>query len=197
MNTVKVMMQWSDIVKNYGYITRYSITSIRGNNDNWGHMRLNVGNSDDGTSVGCYLDIHGDGWITIGGGLHVTSGMYSDSYVSAKGQNTSSDLRLKNVLSPVRISPRDIAGAPSFRFAWKDGTGMEAGSSAQYWRAVLPEAVKERDGWLEMAYGNIALLSAISLARHVVSHESRIADLERENKRLKDKIRNMERRMEP
>jgi hypothetical protein len=119
--------------------------------------------------------------------------MYSDGYVSAKGQNTSSDMRLKNVLNEVVLSVKDIANAPSMRFAWKNGGGVDVGSSAQYWQGLLPDAVKERDGMLEMQYANIALLSAIALAKNFETHEERIARLERENEELKNKIDMMER----
>ena len=80
-------------------------------------------------------------------------------------------------------------------FAWKKNGMKDVGSSAQYWKNVLPDAVKERDGWLEMAYGNIALVSAISIAKKVVSHEERIAQLEKENIGLKNKIKELERRV--
>ena len=60
-------------------------------------------------------------------------------------------------------------------------------------QGLLPDAVKERDGMLEMQYANIALLSAIALAKNVETHEERIARLERENKELRTKIDMMER----
>ena len=110
---------------------------------------------------------------------YASTGIFSDGYVSAKGQNTSSDMRLKRIIGDVSLTPAQIAGAPAFRFRWKDGTGVSAGSSAQYWQELLPEAVDERNGWLEMQYGNIALLSVIALARTAVDHEGRIKRLER------------------
>ena len=124
--------------------------------------------------------------------LYAKTGVYSDGYVSAKGQNTSSDLRLKDVLGSVTLPLERIAKAPIFRFSWKDGSGESAGSSAQYWRSALPAAVRERDGYLEMQYGNIALISAVAIAREtlrlasrVSDHERRIRELEAENRRLR------------
>ena len=90
---------------------------------------------------------------------------------------------------------RLIAKAPSFRFSWKDGNGVDVGSSAQYWKNLLPDAVKERDGYLEMGYGNIALISAISIAKEVESIEQKVKRLEIENKKLKEQIRKIERRI--
>ena len=121
--------------------------------------------------------------------------MYSDGYVSSKVQNQSSDERLKNIIERVYLDVRLIAKAPSFRFSWKDGNGVDVGSSAQYWKNLLPDAVKERDGYLEMGYGNIALISAISIAKEVESIEQKVKRLEIENKKLKEQIRKIERRI--
>ena len=131
--------------------------------------------------------------LDVNGVIHSNTGIFSDGYVSAKGQNTSSDMRLKNVLGEVVLGVKDIANAPSVRFAWKNGGGVDVGSSAQYWQGLLPDAVKERDGMLEMQYANIALLSAIAIAKNVETHEERIARLEKENKELRTKIDMMER----
>ena len=126
---------------------------------------------------------------------HCGGGIYSDSYVSAKGNNSSSDIRLKNILSPIRPSLEAFAKAPLFRFAWKSNPGMvEIGSSAQYWRNVLPDTVKERDGWLEMGYGNIALAGVITIARDFETLEQRVDRLEKENGKLKKRIKELERR---
>lgn len=140
---------------------------------------------------GAIYGVDGD----FSGTLHATTGIWSDGYVSAKGQNTSSDMRLKNILNDVVLNVSDIANAPSIRFAWKNGGGIDVGSIAQYWQPLLPDAVKERDGRLEMQYANIALLSAIAIAKRVETHEERIetheeriARLEKENKELRSEI---------
>lgn len=126
---------------------------------------------------------------------HCEGGIYSDSYVSAKGNNSSSDIRLKNILCHIRPSIEAFAKAPLFRFAWKSNPDMvEIGSSAQYWRNVLPDAVKERDGWLEMGYGNIALAGVITIARDFETLEQRVDRLEKENYKLKKRIKELERR---
>ena len=118
-------------------------------------------------------------------------GFYSDSYVSALGQNTSSDIRKKEVLGTKKLNVADIANAPSIQYLWKDnrGLGKQVGSVAQYWENMLPEAIhKDGDGYMTMQYGVISLLSAISIARRVVNHEERIKELERENQRLRTEL---------
>lgn len=124
--------------------------------------------------------------------LYAKTGVYSDGYVSAKGQNTSSDMRLKRVLRDVSLPLERIANAPSFLFSWKKSGLRDVGSSAQYWRGVLPEAVKERGGWLEMAYGNLALLSAISIARETLRIDREVTRLREECRRLRRRVARLE-----
>lgn len=156
------------------------------------------------TSPSYKLHVAGTGYfsstLTVNGALtgnstiYAKTGMYSDGYISAKGLNQSSDMRLKDVLSNIKISIKDIAKAPSIRFAWKDGGHIDVGSSAQYWKRVLPDAVKERDGYYEMAYGNIALVCAIALAKNAGNIEDRVTLLEKENKKLKKEIVELKKR---
>ena len=89
-----------------------------------------------------------------------------------------------------------IAQAPCFTYYWKDKKAhdelLHVGSSAQYWRTVLPEVVleaKDEKGTLSMQYGVAALVSAIIIARKVVDHEQRIRQLERENEELKKQLK--------
>lgn len=129
------------------------------------------------------------GRLKIIGALHTTVGMYSDGYVSARGQNTSSDSRLKNNLSPMMMSIRDIASAPCVEFRWRDNNQVDVGSIAQYWQAISPYLTPEgKDGYLTLQYGKTALLSVITIAREVVSHEQRIEKLEKENSELKAEL---------
>ncbi|MDE6479274.1 MAG: pyocin knob domain-containing S74 family peptidase [Muribaculaceae bacterium] len=128
------------------------------------------------------------------GVFYASGGMYSDGYVSARGQNTSSDARLKRNVTPFEIALHKIANAPSVCFDWNNG-GRDVGSIAQYWQGVNPLLTpKGPDGYLTLQYGKTALLSVISVAKKVMSHEERIAELERENKELKHKIEILERR---
>ena len=114
--------------------------------------------------------------------------MYSDGYMSSKGLNDTSDMRLKNKVRDIFLPVKDIANAPAFEYTWKDGTpGAMVGSSAQYWEKVLPPSVKKnKDGYLSLFSGHTALVAAISVAREVETLEKRVARLEKENKE-KDK----------
>ena len=77
-------------------------------------------------------------------------------------------------------------------FDWKDGRGHAAGSIAQDWKPLIPELVHGEEGNMTLAYGQIALVNTILLARKSESHEERIkelearvAELEMENERLR------------
>ena len=124
--------------------------------------------------------------------VRFSAGAWSDSYLSALGQNTSSDKRLKTELGHVSLKVSDIAAAHMVRYLWtgKPWLGEQVGSYAQDWQLLLPEAVKTgHDGYLEMQYGVIALLSVIATAREVEDHERRIGILEEENKRLRKQLK--------
>lgn len=159
----------------------------------FGTKGSNMGVSDIMMSIyaGGAIQIHsqaGSGQILLNGTVHNNVGMYSDGYMSSKGLNDTSDMRLKNKGRDIFLSIKDIARAPAFEYTWKDGTpGVMAGSSAQYWQKVLPPSVKiKKDGYMTMFYGHTALVATISLARHVETLEERVERLERENKE-KDK----------
>ena len=109
-----------------------------------------------------------------------TAGVYAGSY------NNGSDIRNKIVVENVDLSLEDISKAPLFKFYWKEGYGDSAihvGTSAQYWKAVLPEITSEQDNeqkTMSVSYDVAALASVISLAK-------KVKELEEEIKNLKEK----------
>ena len=118
--------------------------------------------------------------------LHVSGDIYATGAVTAL-----SDMRKKDECGMVGLTVEQIANAPAVQFTWKGDRakeGLQVGTYAQYWQAVLPEVVMDKGGELSMQYGVTALVSAIITARKVVDHERRIAELERENERLRTEI---------
>lgn len=149
-----------------------------------------------GTTNSLRIDSQGNTYTP--GTFNAKVGIWSDGYVSAKGQNTTSDMRLKNKGRDVFLTIKDIANAPAFEYTWKDGTpGVMVGSSAQYWRGINENfAPLGPDGkYLAMQYGNVALLGAISLARHFETLEERVKRLEKENLELREFKRKVEQRL--
>lgn len=111
---------------------------------------------------------------------------------STGDQVVSSDLTLKENLTPVTYSVSDIAKARAVEFDWRDGRGHSMGSIAQDWLGIAPALVHGEEGNMSLAYGQLALVNTILLARQSESHEERIkelearvAELEMENERLR------------
>lgn len=130
-----------------------------------------------------------EGKLAVTSTIYAATGIWSDGYVSAKGQNTSSDARLKSICGDIRLSLDAIANAPAVRFKWRDSGKAAVGTIAQYFDKILPEVVSRRDdGMLTMDYGVSALVSAIVIARKVRNHEERIQHLEAENRRLRKEL---------
>ncbi len=149
-----------------------------------------------GTTNSLRIDNQGNTYTP--GTFNAKVGIWSDGYVSAKGQNTTSDMRLKNKGRDVFLTIKDIANAPAFEYTWKDGTpGVMVGSSAQYWRGInenfAPLGPDRRH--FEMTYGNLGVVLGISLARHFETLEERVKRLEKENLELREFKRKVEQRL--
>jgi hypothetical protein len=95
------------------------------------HADVVIGTSDSHTSLDLYgdLTIHGDAEIVEQGGLTVTGP------VSAKNFVTTSDERIKNIISPVTTSIEDIANVRIVDYKLKDNNDdvTYTGSIAQDW----------------------------------------------------------------
>lgn len=118
-------------------------------------------------------------WAT--GELYAQSGVWSNGYMSARGQNTDSDIRLKDILGDCPLTVEQVAELPAVRFRWKDNGTVAVGTIAQEVRKVLPEIVKERpqDGMLSLDYGDLGWLAAHAVAVRVTEHESRLERIEK------------------
>ena len=155
--------------------------------DNYGYMQCKGCNiTSEGTLV---INPYG-GNVGIGTApsykLHVNGSIYATGAVTAL-----SDARKKDVQGDAKIGVEQIADAPAVQFLWKGERakeGVQVGTLAQYWQAVLPEVVMDKGGELSMQYGVAALVSAIITARKVVDHERRISELEKENERLRTEV---------
>ena len=110
-----------------------------------------------------------------------TSGATFTGSLTMSGNITAySDERLKTDWGPVIESYVErLAAIKSGTYSRTDTGDRQAGISAQDCQKLLPEAVKQDDeGYLSIAYGNAALVSAVELAKRVVEQEERIKKLE-------------------
>lgn len=191
-NSSRSMLGWMDTVSGYGYRTRYVIGSERGYNSNWGKMYLAVSNNDNGTSIGCNLELRGDGWVVASGSIRANLNILADGGCSFYG----SDIRYKSITQQVKLSLSDIAKAPSFVYHW-NREGMKCdrlnlGGSAQYTQSVLPWAVEDNDNFLSMDYATVAYTFAVHTARHLLTYESRT---DKKIKKLENRVKYLEKQL--
>lgn len=161
---------------------------IPGNNGQGIWMRLSAGNP-----YGLY----------ISGALNVTNGIYSNTYVSALGQN-SSDARLKTNIQDFKATTLIKQLHPK-SFEWNDlakskfevfrNTGTQYGLIAQDVKEVMPEWVDDNligSGYMGIRYDKlipVLLQGEIETISRVETLEDKVRRLEKENARLKRRLR--------
>lgn len=68
----------------------------------------------------------------------------------------------------------------TYKHKLDDSNSRQIGASAQSLKSFCPEGVSEdQNGYLSIAYGNVALVSSVKLAQKIVEQDKRIAELER------------------
>ena len=130
----------------------------------------------------------------VGIGTTPSYKLHVSGEVGATGFTNTSDIRTKNIIKDVTLRLDQIAKAPTFEYYWLDTSidhDLHVGTSAQYWESVLPQVVStanDKFGTKAMQYGVAALISAITIARKVMTHEeeiallkTRVSALEKEN----------------
>ena len=191
-NSSRSMLGWMDTVSGYGYRTRYVIGSERGYNSAWGKMYLAVSNNDNGTSIGCNLELRGDGWVVASGSIRANLNILADGGCSFYG----SDIRYKSIMQQVNLSLLDIAKAPSFVYRWNrpnmNQNRLNLGGSAQYTQTILPWAVEENDNFLSMDYATVAYTFAVHTARHLMNYETRT---DKKIKKLENRVKYLEKQL--
>ena len=120
-------------------------------------------------------------------GLYIPDDVTIDGYVLMNGGYSSSDVRMKRILSYPELSAECVARAPLIRFQYEGSDPrIHLGSTAQYWAGVTPESVMTtKKGFLALDYATTALVSVISTARELLRTEERIMKLEKEVEELK------------
>jgi hypothetical protein len=107
---------------------------------------------------------------------------------SAGDQVVSSDATKKRNWQPLSYGVEDIAKCTAGTFEWIADGRKSAGSKAQDWKSLIPELVHGEEGNMTLAYGQIALLNTVLLARHETEQDKEIRE-------LKDKLFNAENRI--
>ena len=170
------------------YIGAGSSASIQIDNSGYlkvGNTKLEGGNEINSYAGGNYLYLnYRGGNVAVGTTAPSTYKLTVTGQVGATGFVNTSDIRKKNRIKDVDLRLDQIAKAPAFEYYWLDPSidhDLHVGTSAQYWESVLPQVVttaKDEMGTKAMQYGVTALISAITVARKVMTHEEKIALLE-------------------
>ena len=135
-----------------------------------------------------------DPWYTldVNGTIRAAVGIWSNGYVSAKGQDTTSDARYKRdvVALPAQAALAVLMRLRPSTWAWKDDGRRGAGFIAQEVTGVLPEAVREvgngEDRHLALNYQMLHAYEVCLLQTHETELErlrGRVNQLENEIKR--------------
>lgn len=128
--------------------------------------------------------LDGSGNTTIPGNLVASGGI--TCYAS--------DKRAKDIVNGISLSLKDIADSPTVRFRWnnwniKDDGKTHIGGIAQYVQNILPEAVLDANGILNMDYATTAYIYSVQTARHLEEANKEIARLKEQIAQLKDKLK--------
>ena len=149
-------------------------------------VNISTGNMGIGmTPTGNRLDVNGT--------IHSTTGIWSNGYVSAKGQDTTSDARYKRDVAslPAQAALAVLMRLRPSTWAWKDDGCRGAGFIAQEVMGVLPEAVREvgngEDRHLALNYQMLHAYEVSALQTHETELErlrGRVNQLENEIKQI-------------
>ena len=149
--------------------------------NNEGNFVIAKSGSSESTASSCIANTDGSTW------------RFKTNITATGGITALSDIREKTIVKDIDISTEQIASASSVLFKWNDKRDDElhAGSIAQDWQKILPQAVLEgvdEKKTLSLNYGVAALVSSITTARDVVSIKEKIKSLEDEIVKLKEKL---------
>lgn len=103
---------------------------------------------------------------------------------------TQSQRSLKNIIDEQGLSLAQLERIKPIKFYWKDGrdAALHVGGVADVFAEVLPEVVSRWKDTLCLNYVDAGFYVGASLIAPVVDHERRIAQLEKENAELKQKL---------
>lgn len=158
---------WKDILSGAGFITSYTIGSIRRVN-NWGSMLIAVSNSDDGSTNGVHLQLNGEGTADlVASSFRVTGNLITEGEITAY-----SDARLKSCIKPLRN--RGFITPVSYIKDGKESIGFIAQDMIE----LYPELVSKGSTKEHYLSVNYAQYTAVLQAQIIELHKE-IDDLKR------------------
>lgn len=158
---------WKDMLSGAGFITRYTIGSIRRVND-WGSMLIAVSNSDDGSTNGVHFQLNGEGTADLVALRFTVSGnLLTEGEVAVY-----SDARLKSNIKPLRN--RGFITPVSYIKDGKESIGFIAQDMIE----LYPELVSKGSSKEHYLSVNYAQYTAVLQAQIIELHKE-IDDLKR------------------
>lgn len=158
---------WKDILSGAGFITSYTIGSIRRAN-NWGSMLIAVSNSDDGSTNGVHLQLNGEGTADlVASSFRVAGNFLAEGEVAVY-----SDARLKSCIKPLRN--RGFITPVSYIKDGKESIGFIAQDMIE----LYPELVAKGSTKEHYLSVNYAQYTAVLQAQIIELHKE-IDDLKR------------------
>lgn len=158
---------WKDILSGAGFITSYTIGSIRRAN-NWGSMLIAVSNSDDGSTNGVHLQLNGEGTADlVASSFRVTGNFLAEGEVAVY-----SDARLKSCIKPLRN--RGFITPVSYIKDGKESIGFIAQDMIE----LYPELVTKGSSKEHYLSVNYAQYTAV-LQAQIIELRKEIDDLKR------------------
>lgn len=130
--------------------------------------------------------------ISATGTIYSSTGIYSSGYVSARGQDTSSDINLKTDFSPIKNALDYVLKTHYTQFKWKDTMQLSMGIIAQEEEnRDYGYLVKSHDSVRHLTYDYAASTALLGAAiqeedSKVEALKRRVAELENEIKKLKE-----------
>lgn len=158
---------WKDILSGAGFITSYTIGSVRRAN-NWGSMLIAVSNSDDGSTNGVHLQLNGEGTADlVASSFRVTGNFLAEGEVAVY-----SDARLKSCIKPLRN--RGFITPVSYIKDGKESIGFIAQDMIE----LYPELVTKGSSKEHYLSVNYAQYTAV-LQAQIIELRKEIDDLKR------------------
>ena len=116
----------------------------------------------------------------------------SGTLTTTGDQVISSDINLKENIKDLDLTVEQIAQLPAVTFDWKDGRGSTFGTVAQGVLPIFPQAVRGNEGNYSVVYGQGGWVFGVKNAREIVSLKSHETEQDKEIKKLKVKVKELE-----
>ena len=135
---------------------------------------------------------------TIGANLYPVVKLGVGGDILAMGGVTlySSDARAKDIIGKVDLSIKEISKSPTIRFRWngwkiKDDGKVHIGGVAQYVQKILPEAILDAGGFLNLDYATTAYIYSVQTARYLVKTDTEVERLKKRVRKLELKLKKL------